>query len=126
MTTRQELPRTLRRSLGEDAVVTDPDVVASYRADQAGLVEAGWPSAVVFPRTTSEVVEACAAALALGGTVTGEHGVGLLKRAHLRDELGPVGMRLQRAVKDAFDPGGSSTPARSSDGVPSRGVRCGG
>jgi glycolate oxidase len=65
MTTRQELPEALRRVLGADAVVTDPDVVGGYRSDQAALVEAGWPTAVVFPRTTGEVaatVEACAAA----------------------------------------------------------------
>jgi glycolate oxidase len=44
------------------------------------------------------------AALRLGGTVTGEHGVGSLKRDHLATELGAVGLRLHRAVKTAFDP----------------------
>ncbi|GHF82219.1 FAD-binding oxidoreductase [Streptomyces thermodiastaticus] len=45
-----------------------------------------------------------AEALALGGTVTGEHGVGLLKREGLADELGPEVMALNRAIKDALDP----------------------
>ena len=45
-----------------------------------------------------------AEALALGGTVTGEHGVGLLKRKGLADELGPEVMALNRAIKDALDP----------------------
>lgn len=45
-----------------------------------------------------------ATALTLGGTVTGEHGVGLLKREHLGHELGPAGLRLQQAIKDALDP----------------------
>ncbi|MEV0641785.1 FAD-linked oxidase C-terminal domain-containing protein [Streptomyces sp. NPDC050619] len=45
-----------------------------------------------------------AQALDLGGTVTGEHGVGLLKRDGLRDEVGPEVMALNRAIKDALDP----------------------
>jgi glycolate oxidase len=43
-------------------------------------------------------------ALALGGTVTGEHGVGRLKRSHLRDELGDTGLQLQRSIKRLLDP----------------------
>jgi glycolate oxidase len=44
------------------------------------------------------------AALELGGTVTGEHGVGLLKRAGMRRELGPGVLAVQRAIKAALDP----------------------
>src|SRR4051794_5271414 len=44
------------------------------------------------------------AALALGGTVTGEHGVGLLKRAGMERELDPHSLEMQRAVKRALDP----------------------
>ncbi|HEY1485514.1 MAG TPA: FAD-linked oxidase C-terminal domain-containing protein, partial [Micromonosporaceae bacterium] len=43
-------------------------------------------------------------ALALGGTVTGEHGVGLLKRHGLDQELSPAVMEMHRAVKRALDP----------------------
>jgi glycolate oxidase len=43
-------------------------------------------------------------ALDLGGTVTGEHGVGLLKQAGLTRELGPAVLELHRAVKRALDP----------------------
>lgn len=43
-------------------------------------------------------------ALALGGTITGEHGVGTLKRSALVDELGAAGIALHRRIKDAFDP----------------------
>ena len=44
------------------------------------------------------------AALALGGTVTGEHGVGILKARHLAEQLGPDVVDLTRRVKDALDP----------------------
>ena len=50
--------------------------------------------------------------LALGGTITGEHGVGLLKREWLAEELGPVGLELQRRVKAAFDPLGLLNPGK--------------
>jgi glycolate oxidase len=52
------------------------------------------------------------AALDLDGTVTGEHGVGLLKRDHLAVELGEVGLDLHRRVKAAFDPDGLLNPGK--------------
>jgi glycolate oxidase len=44
------------------------------------------------------------AAIVLGGTVTGEHGVGLLKRDGMRRELDPGSLALQHAVRRALDP----------------------
>jgi glycolate oxidase len=43
-------------------------------------------------------------ALRLGGTLTGEHGVGLLKRRWLREELGDTAVDLQQDLKATFDP----------------------
>ncbi|MFB9906742.1 FAD-binding oxidoreductase [Allokutzneria oryzae] len=43
--------------------------------------------------------------LRLGGTVTGEHGVGKIKREWLAKEIGPVGLSAHRAIKNALDPG---------------------
>jgi glycolate oxidase len=51
-------------------------------------------------------------AIALGGTVTGEHGVGLLKRGGLARELGPTSVAMQRAVKDALDPRAIFNPGK--------------
>jgi glycolate oxidase len=50
--------------------------------------------------------------LSLGGTCTGEHGVGLLKKEWLAREIGPVGVRVQRAVKAALDPEGLFNPGK--------------
>ncbi|WP_066521413.1 FAD-binding oxidoreductase [Curtobacterium ammoniigenes] len=44
------------------------------------------------------------AALELGGTLTGEHGVGTLKARWLRDEIGDDLLALQRGIKELFDP----------------------
>lgn len=52
-------------------------------------------------------------ALALGGTVTGEHGVGLLKRRALAEELDPVAVDLHARVKAAFDPRGILNPGKA-------------
>jgi glycolate oxidase len=49
-------------------------------------------------------------ALELGGTITGEHGVGALKRPWLARELGTRQLQLQRLVKDVFDPLGILAP----------------
>ena len=49
-------------------------------------------------------------AVALGGTLTGEHGVGVLKRRWLADELGDDSFELQRGIKALFDPSGILNP----------------
>ncbi|URN16271.1 MULTISPECIES: FAD-binding oxidoreductase [Streptomyces] len=50
--------------------------------------------------------------LELGGTITGEHGVGVLKKEWLARELGPVGLELQRGIKQLFDPLGLLNPGK--------------
>jgi glycolate oxidase len=52
------------------------------------------------------------ACLRLGGTLTGEHGVGLLKRRWLRDELGSDQVELQRELKRVFDPTNILNPGK--------------
>ncbi len=56
--------------------------------------------------------EVMVAALALGGTITGEHGVGSLKAPHLAAQLGPDVLDLHRTVKAALDPQGIFNPGK--------------
>jgi glycolate oxidase len=52
-------------------------------------------------------------AQSLGGTLTGEHGVGLLKRDWLRDELGDVSLEVQHAIRRTLDPQGILNPGKA-------------
>ncbi|MDQ1010518.1 glycolate oxidase [Streptomyces sp. V4I23] len=56
--------------------------------------------------------EIMALGLELGGTITGEHGVGVLKKEWLARELGPVGLELQRGIRRTFDPLGILNPGK--------------
>ncbi|WP_350278176.1 FAD-linked oxidase C-terminal domain-containing protein [Kribbella sp. HUAS MG21] len=50
--------------------------------------------------------------LELGGTITGEHGVGVLKRTWLAEEIGPVALDVHRAIKSALDPKNLLNPGK--------------
>jgi glycolate oxidase len=75
---------------------------------------------VIFDRGDPDAVERAQRAfdaimrlgLALGGTITGEHGVGVLKRDWLATELGALSTRLHRDIKKAFDPLGILNPGK--------------
>ncbi|SDJ26485.1 glycolate oxidase [Frankineae bacterium MT45] len=54
--------------------------------------------------------EVMALAIRLGGTITGEHGVGRLKKPWLGDYLGPDVLALNQRIKDALDPQGILNP----------------
>jgi glycolate oxidase len=55
----------------------------------------------------NEIIDA---ALSLGGTITGEHGVGTEKRQFMTKRFTPVEIAAQRAIKRAFDPTGLLNP----------------
>lgn len=60
------------------------------------------------------IVEACRD---LGGTVTGEHGVGLLKLPGAAAELSPEVLAMHRAIKQALDPQGILNPGKAFPGL---------
>jgi len=51
-------------------------------------------------------------ALQLGGSLTGEHGVGLLKKDYISWELPSLSLQLQKKLKSAFDPAGIMNPGK--------------
>ena len=51
-------------------------------------------------------------ALRLGGTISGEHGVGWLKRGQLQHQLGEVGYDLHNRIKQTFDPKNLLNPGK--------------
>ncbi len=68
---------------------SDPDAVARANVAYGRILDAG---------------------RALGGTITGEHGVGRMKQSFLAGEIGPVGLSVHRAIKRALDPTGLFNP----------------
>ncbi|MCO6006256.1 FAD-binding protein [Actinoallomurus purpureus] len=75
-------------------MITNPDDDAARERAQ-----------VAFERIVDE-------AIGIGGTVTGEHGVGLLKRRGMAEEVGPVVLGMHRAIKEALDPAGIFNPGK--------------
>ena len=67
----------------------------------------GWES-------TNEQIkrEIYADAIARGGVISGEHGIGIVKRDFLRQNIGEVNIDVMRAVKDALDPNGILNPGK--------------
>jgi glycolate oxidase len=53
--------------------------------------------------------------LEVGGTITGEHGVGLAKKPYLRQQLGDHSYQLLKVVKRALDPEGLLNPGKIFD-----------
>jgi glycolate oxidase len=56
--------------------------------------------------------EAYREAAALGGTISGEHGIGVKRKDYLTDALGPVEIALMKKIKSVFDPKGILNPGK--------------
>ncbi|SDA00158.1 BZ3500_MvSof-1268-A1-R1_Chr9g10478 [Microbotryum saponariae] len=71
------------------------------------------PQTGLAPKEVGELAEALSSlALELGGTVAGEHGIGMTKRKYLRKELGEGTLGLMRKVKSLLDPLGLLNPGK--------------
>ena len=97
------------------AIAADHDVLV---ACPGHVGDGNMHPTVVFDRTDPDAVrraelafgEVMRLGLALGGTITGEHGVGRLKTDWLREELGERSWDLQRRLRAVFDPAGILNP----------------
>ncbi len=63
-------------------------------------------------RVEAAIAELYHRALELGGTLSGEHGIGLTKRRFLPDEVGRATLAWSRRLKAALDPGGILNPGK--------------
>jgi len=70
------------------------------------------PDAAARPRVEAAAEECVRLALSLGGTMSGEHGVGLAKRHLLPLEIEPVSLRVQRGIKALLDPNNILNPGK--------------
>lgn len=66
----------------------------------------------LMKRTEAAVKELFAATIAMGGTISGEHGIGIEKKPFLKDQLGDAGVSLLRTIKKALDPNGILNPGK--------------
>lgn len=63
-------------------------------------------------RATAASEDVYRVAISLGGTVTGEHGIGAVRKAFLEEQMGADAIEVMRSVKRAFDPMGILNPGR--------------
>lgn len=119
------LARRAPNKLGEDITVPRSAIPAAVRRLRAIGEKYGLPVVIfghagdgnlhpniLFDKRDPEkwakvhqmVAEEFAAALELGGTLSGEHGVGTLKRPYMETALGAVSIDIQKRIKQALDP----------------------
>jgi FAD/FMN-containing dehydrogenase len=65
-----------------------------------------------LPRAQAAVKEIFAATLRMGGSISGEHGIGLAKSAYLPMEVGPDAMAAMKRIKQALDPNNILNPGK--------------
>ncbi len=99
------------------------DIAQRYGLVIGNILHAGdgnlHPQIIFDPRDAEQMErvlaaqsEIIAAALSLGGTMTGEHGVGTEKRRYMSLMFSPEELALMRRIKAAFDPMGLSNPGK--------------
>jgi FAD/FMN-containing dehydrogenase len=107
----------------EDAIAVTAEIGARHRLPTCSWGHAGdgnlhstflvdRDDSAELHRAEEAAAELFAWAAAHGGTVSGEHGVGLLKRGGLALQWSPAAVELHRAVKRAFDPKGLLNPGK--------------
>ncbi|MFZ4693840.1 MAG: FAD-binding oxidoreductase [Verrucomicrobiia bacterium] len=100
----QETARRHNLRVGTFGHMGDGNLHPTFLTDERNKAE--------IERVEKAFTEIFEKAVALGGTITGEHGVGFAKRQFLPLVVGPVGLALHRRLKSAFDPHGILNPGK--------------
>jgi len=106
---------TVPRSKIADMILKTNAIAKKYNVNIATFGHAGdgnlHPTATTDARDHEEVhrveeafAEIFEAAIDLGGTITGEHGVGVVKAPYLEWKVGEAGIEVMKGIKAAFDP----------------------
>lgn len=114
---------TVPRSKIADMVLEINRIAKKHRVQICTFGHAGdgnlHPTATTDARDTEEIhrveeafAEIFEAAIRLGGTITGEHGVGMVKAPYLEWKVGAAGIEVMKAVKHAFDPENILNPGK--------------
>jgi glycolate oxidase len=93
-----------------DVLVSCPGHVGDGNMHPTVIFDRGDPAAVDRAQRAFDAIMQLG--LTLGGTITGEHGVGVLKRDWLARELGELSTDLHRKIKGVFDPAGILNPGK--------------
>jgi len=123
----------MKKVIIEDVVVPRDRLVEFFRAMNALSEKIGIPigasghagdgnvhPSILMPEVTEEneqkavqaIKEIIKTGLALGGCISGEHGIGLHKSQFIVDELGQRQVDLFKAIKATFDPAGIMNPGK--------------
>ena len=108
----------LAEAIGESVAEADAAGLPYFLVGHVGdgnfhigyLIDPAQPEERVLAETLS--AQLVGRSLRLGGTCTGEHGIGLHKMGFLLDEAGPAAVGLMRAVKQALDPKNIMNPGK--------------
>lgn len=114
---------TVPRSNIADMVLEVQRIAQKYNVQICTFGHAGdgnlHPTAMTDARNPEEIerveqafAEIFEAAIKLGGTITGEHGVGIVKAPYLEWKVGAAGLDMMKRIKDAIDPAGIMNPGK--------------
>ena len=91
------------------------DKAVAITADSASIPESHKRDAEEFARAEKTVFEVEEAAIEMGGTITGEHGVGLYKKRLLEKMVGSPSIQMMRTLKNMMDPNNILNPGKIFD-----------
>ena len=103
----QEVGRKHRLKIGTFGHMGDGNLHPTFLTDEKNLEE--------MHRVEAAMKEIFHKAVELGGTITGEHGVGLAKKEFLAGAVGQVNVEMMRRIKRALDPDGVLNPGKIFD-----------